>query len=168
MPSMLDAAKFLAAFCCSALIGSAAAQGLVRETVPAAKPAPVQAAFGNIGNLPAVVYDAPSAKAVKIFLFGPHRAVEILLKLDKMCKVRDADGTVGWVESGALGGVRYVEVSAASADVRTAPSASAALAFDAAKGVSLEMIGATADGWLPVKHRDGQAGYVRASQVFGE
>jgi len=168
MLSRFDAARLLAAFCCAALLGTATAQGLVRETVPAARPAPVQPVFGNIGNQPAVVYDAPSVKAVKTFLFGPRRAVEILLKLDKMCKVRDADGTVGWVESGAIGTVRYVEVSAASADVRVAPSASVALAFDAAKGASLEMIGATADGWLPVKHRDGQAGYVRASQVFGE
>ncbi|MBI3715799.1 MAG: hypothetical protein HY255_07385 [Betaproteobacteria bacterium] len=168
MPSTLDAAKFLAAFCCSVLLVTAAAQGLVRETAPPAKPAPAPAAFGNIGNQPAVVYDAPSAKAVKTYLFGPRRAVEILVKLDKMCKVRDADGTVGWVESGAMGNVRYVEVSAASADIRAAASASAALAFDAGKGVSLEVIGAAADGWLPVKHRDGQAGYVRVSQVFGE
>jgi flagellar basal body rod protein FlgF len=39
--------------------------------------------------------------------------------------------------------------------------------FEAQRGVLLEVSGPAADGWLPVRHRDGQSGYVRSVQVWG-
>ena len=43
----------------------------------------------------------------------------------------------------------------------------APLVFEAQKGVALEFVEAGAAGWAKVRHRDGVAGYVRASQVWG-
>ncbi|MCA3061717.1 MAG: hypothetical protein ING60_18085, partial [Rhodocyclaceae bacterium] len=76
--------------------------------------------------------------------------------------------TVGWVENSALGERRHIQISAASADVRAAASASAALVFEAQRSVVLEVIGPAQDGWLPVKHRDGQTGFVRLTQIWGD
>jgi SH3-like domain-containing protein len=185
-PALRNAAGFLAAFCLALTTAAPAAQAPVREASPA-KPAALQVSpqpaqstptpapapavpaqiFANIGDRPAVVYDAPSAKANKTYLFGRGYPVEVLVKLDKWTKLRDADGTLGWVETGALGTQRFVQVTAASAEVRALPSASATLVFEAAKGVLLEATGAAAEGWVPVKHRDGQGGYVATTQVFG-
>jgi SH3-like domain-containing protein len=172
-----NAAALQAAFCFCAL--SAFAQAPVREAspvpakagavapAPAATPAPAPA-FVTVGDKPAIAYDAPSTKANKTFIFGRFHPLEALVKLEKMTKVRDTENTVGWVENSALGTSRHVQVSAAVADIRATPALTAALVFEAAKGVLLEATGPVAEGWLPVKHRDGQAGFVRASQVWGE
>jgi SH3-like domain-containing protein len=124
--------------------------------------------FVTIGDKPSVMFDAPSNKANKIFIINPLTPLEVLVKLDKLTKVRDADGTVGWVENATLGERRHVQVSTPTADVRASPAAAAPLVFDAQRGVALEVTGAATEGWLPVKHRDGQSGYVRLNQVWGD
>jgi SH3-like domain-containing protein len=114
------------------------------------------------------MYDAPSTKANKVFIINALTPLELLVRLDKLTKVRDMEGTIGWVENAALGERRHVQVSGASADVRANPAANAALVFDAQRMVVLEVTGAPIDGWLPVKHRDGQSGFVRLTQVWGD
>ena len=44
---------------------------------------------------------------------------------------------------------------------------SAALVFEADKGVWLELVEAVPGGWAKVRHADGQTGFVRANQVWG-
>jgi SH3-like domain-containing protein len=144
-----------------------AAAAPVAAPAPAAPPAPA-VTFVSIGDKPAVVYDAPAATATKTFIFGRNQPLEVLVKLGKWTKVRDIEHTVGWVDNTALGTQRFVLVSAPVAEVRAAASATAALVFEAQRGVVLEQTGPVADGWLPVRHRDGQAGFVNASQVWGE
>ena len=53
------------------------------------------------------------------------------------------------------------------ADVRTAPNAQSPLAFEAYKQVLLEVMEAPAEGWVRVRHRDGQQGYIRVAHVWG-
>lgn len=124
--------------------------------------------FVTIGDKPAILFDAPSTRANKTFIVSPYTPLEMLVKLDKLTKVRDAEGVVGWVENATLGERRHVQISAASADVRAAASASASLVFEAQRTVVLEVLGSQQDGWLPVKHRDGQTGFVRLTQVWGD
>ncbi len=133
----------------------------------AAAATPVRS-FVSIGDRPAIMFDAPSTRTNKTFIISAYTPLEMLVKLDKLTKVRDADGTVGWVENSALGERRHIQISAASADVRAAGSASAALVFEAQRSVVLEVIGPAQDGWLPVKHRDGQTGFVRLTQIWGD
>ncbi len=134
---------------------------------PPVPPAPVKA-FVSIGDKPAIMFDAPSTRANKIFIISAYTPLEILVKLDKLTKVRDSEGTVGWVENSTLGERRHVQVSAASADVRATGAATAALVFEAQRSVVLEVTGPAQEGWLPVKHRDGQSGFVRLTQVWGD
>ena len=122
----------------------------------------------RIGDKPALLYDGLSTKANKTFVLSSHHPVEILVKLDKWSKVRDSENSVGWMENAFIGDKRFVQVASGSAEIRVAPNGSAAIAFEAQRGVLLEPTGsATVDGWLPVRHRDGQSGFVRLTQVWG-
>ncbi|HET7731916.1 MAG TPA: SH3 domain-containing protein [Usitatibacter sp.] len=123
--------------------------------------------FRAIGERPAILYDAPSTRADRLFVASRLYPFEVLVKLDQWTKVRDANGEVAWVENKALGERRSVLVTVPLADVRTAPNAQAALAFEAYRHVLLEPLDAPADGWVRVRHRDGQQGFIRVAHIWG-
>jgi SH3-like domain-containing protein len=123
--------------------------------------------YRALGSSPAVLYDAPSSKADRLFVASRNYPFEILVKLDHWTKVRDADGAVAWVENKALGDQPTVLVTVPLADVRVAPDAKSALVFEAYKSVILEVLEPPADGWVKVRHRDGQSGYIRTTHVWG-
>ena len=58
-------------------------------------------------------------------------------------------------------------VTAATAEIRDKPAENAAVVFRAQQGVALEFAETNGTGWARVKHRDGQTGFVRFSQVWG-
>ena len=181
---MKNAATMVAAFCFfSAGIQAqppAQASAPVRDARPAASnaaaipsgtsaPASMPAKqFASIGERPAIVFDAPSAKAQKTFILTPQQSVEVLVKLDKWVKIRTAENTIGWVESSALDNTRHTQIQVNVADIRAMPNPASALVFEAQRAVILEVTGAAVEGWLPVRHRDGQTGFVRKNQVWGE
>ena len=132
-----------------------------------AAPAAGAAEFRALGERPAILYDAPSVKADKLFVATRHYPFEVLVKLDQWTKVRDANGEVAWVENKTLGERQTVLVTVPLADVRAGPSANATLVFEAYKQVLLEVLEPAADGWVKVRHRDGQQGYIRVAHVWG-
>jgi SH3-like domain-containing protein len=125
------------------------------------------AEYRALGDKPAILYDAPSTRADRLFVASRNYPFEVLVKLDQWTKVRDANGEVAWVENAALGERRMVLVSVPLADVRAGPGAQAALVFEAYKQVLLEFVAPAADGWLQVRHRDGQQGFIRSAHVWG-
>ena len=125
------------------------------------------AEFRSLGDKPAILYDAPSAKADRLFVASRYYPFEVLVKLDHWTKVRDANGEVAWVENRALGDRQTVLVSVPLADVRAAPNAPSPLVFEAYKQVLLEVLEPPAEGWVKVRHRDGQQGYIRLTHVWG-
>ncbi len=128
-------------------------------------PAPI---FAAVGDKPAILYDGLSTKANKIFILSRLQPVEVLVRLNKWTKIRDAENTIGWLENTFLGEKRNVQVVSTSAEIRAAPNASAAIVFEAQRAVLMEATAAASvDGWLAVRHRDGQTGFVRVSQVWG-
>lgn len=124
--------------------------------------------FKSVGAAPVILYDAPSAKGRKVFVAPRGMPVEVVLTYGAWTKVRDAAGDLAWVESKLLTARRNVVVSAATARVRESASDSATIAFTAAKGVLLEMAEPASAGWVKVRHRDGQGGFVRANEIWGE
>ena len=121
-----------------------------------------------------VMYDAPSARAKPLFVYGRDVPVESLVSVEGWTKVRDASGTIGWMSSKALADKRMLVVRAAVADVHAAPDDASPVVFRAERNVLLELAepatspSTTATpGWVKVRHRDGQAGYVHIAQVFG-
>jgi len=124
--------------------------------------------FKSVGAEPAVLYDAPSARGRKVFVAPRGMPVEVVLAYGSWTKVRDASGDLAWIDSKLLVPQRNVVVNVANVRVRTAAEESAPIAFTADKGVLLEMSEAVTGGWVKVRHRDGQSGYVKASEVWGE
>ncbi len=123
--------------------------------------------FVSVGDLPAVLYDAPSMKANKLFVLSPHYPLEQMVVLKNWVKVRDKSGKLFWVEKSLLGDKHYALVSVPVADIRQAASDDSPLVFQAKNGVLLEISAAPANGWIGVQHQDGQGGFVKASQVWG-
>ena len=116
---------------------------------------------------PAILFDSPSDKGKRLFIVAPGTPVEVVVSLDKWVKVRDAGGSINWIERRLLSDKRTVMVTSARAVVRQRAAADAPTAFEAAKDVVLEVTGSAADGWLPVRHKDGTSGYVRVTEVWG-
>lgn len=115
----------------------------------------------------AVLYDAPSQKAQPVFAIARGTPVEVVVQLDVWVKVRDAQGDLAWIERPMLSDQRTIMVTADRAQVRAQPDDSAPLVFEAEKNVLLDYVDAGPAGWIKVKHRDGQQGYVKVGQVWG-
>lgn len=115
----------------------------------------------------AIMYDAPSQKGKKLYLLKRLTPVEVVVRLDGWFKVRDAEGSLAWVESKLIGERRTVVVTALRADVRQGEKADAPLAFEAEKWVVLDLLEAGTPGWAKVRHGDGSSGFVRTSQIWG-
>ena len=122
--------------------------------------------FRSVATPAAVLYDAPSLKARKLFILNQGYPVEVVVTLDTWLKVRDASGELAWVEAKNLSTQRSVMVKVARAEVRRAPDEGAPVVFLVEQDGLLEVI-EIADNWAQVRHRDGATGYVRITQVWG-
>lgn len=124
--------------------------------------------FKSVGAAPAILYDAPSQKGRKVFVAPRGMPVEVVLTYGEWTKVRDVSGDLSWVQSIQLQSNRMAVVKVANAKVRAIADDAGVPVFSADKGVLLELIEPIAGGWLKVRHRDGQGGFVKASEVWGE
>lgn len=123
--------------------------------------------YRSVEPAAAILYDAPSQKGRKLFMIWRATPVEIVVSLEGWAKVRDADGGLAWIEKKALSDKRTAIVVADRAFVMQAADDAAVLAFEAEKGVALEVVEPARDGWAKVRHSDGAAGFVRAREVWG-
>jgi len=122
--------------------------------------------FLSVTDSAAILYDAPSTKAQKLFLLSRDYPVEVVVKVEGWTRVRDDTGEFGWIENRQLSERRTVLVKSSGAEARQSASDAAALAFTAEKGVVLEFLQFTA-GWVKVRHPDGAVGFIRVSQLWG-
>lgn len=116
---------------------------------------------------PAILYDSPSDKGKRLFIVAPGTPLEVVVSLDKWAKVRDAGGSINWIERRALSDKRTVMVTSTRSVARQRPATDAPVAFESAKDVVLEVTGNASEGWLPVRHKDGANGFVRVTEVWG-
>ena len=130
--------------------------------------APVLAIDYRSVDVPAaILYDSPSLKGKKLYLIKAQTPVEIVVRLEGWFKVRDAEGTLAWLEAKQLSERRTLVVTAARAEIRQSDKAEAAVLAELDKWVAVEFIEPAAPGWAKVRHRDGITGFVRATQVWG-
>jgi SH3-like domain-containing protein len=121
-----------------------------------------------VGAAPAIMYDAPSEKGRKVFIAPRGMPVEVVLSYGDWTKVRDVSGDLSWVEARSLDARRHVVVNVAGGKVRGAADEASPVVFTADRGVLLELAEPISSGWIKVKHRDGQGGFIRASEVWGD
>lgn len=123
--------------------------------------------FRSIAANATIMYDAPSLKARRLFIASQYYPVEVVVSLDRWAKVRDISGDLTWVEKEKLSEKRTVMVNVPLADIVQAPDSKSPLVFQAEQRVALELLEFSTPGWVKVRHRDGQNGFISVSQVWG-
>jgi SH3-like domain-containing protein len=123
--------------------------------------------YKTVGAAPAIMYDAPSEKGRRVFVAPRGMPVEVVLTYGDWSKVRDSAGSLSWVQSKMLAAKHNVMVTVANAKIHAAAQDASPVVFSADKNVLLEVAEPAASGWLKVKHRDGQSGYVKITEVWG-
>ena len=116
---------------------------------------------------PSILYDAPSLKAMKLFVATRYFPLERVVSLDNWVKVRDNSGKLYWIEKRALSIKHFVMVTLPMAAVRENPDANSVVIFQASQQVALEWLADSGNGWLKVRHIDGVTGYIKLSEVWG-
>ena len=114
-----------------------------------------------------IMYNAPSIKADKLYVASRHLPVEAVVRVEGWIKVRDSSGTLSWVEQKAISGKRFVVVIEQQAQVYQAADINSTLLFWAQKDVVFEWLENSSNGWVKVRHRNGQSGYVKTNQIWG-
>lgn len=116
-----------------------------------------------------ILYDMPSDTGAKLAILRAGTPVELLVQEGKWVKVRDPSGGApfAWIETTALAHKRTVIVTAEQATVRQEVNDNAPAVFNVSRDVVLDFIEITTDGWVRVRHADGESGYVRAREVWG-
>ncbi len=125
------------------------------------------AEFRSIADNAVLMYDAPSVRATRLFVAAKFTPVEVMVSLDQWTKVRDQAGDLVWVEKKALSELRTVVVTVPVAELRASAADQAPVVFKAQQGVALELSELAGAGWVKLRHRDGQSGYLRVNQVWG-
>ena len=132
-----------------------------------AAPAARAQEYRSVGEPATVSYDAPSAKAKRLWVLSRGYPLQVQAMIEGWTRVRDASGDVSWVESRALSTARTVLVRAATGTVRDSPSESGAVLLRVGRDVVLDMVEAPVGEWVRVRHRDGATGFIHVNQVFG-
>jgi SH3-like domain-containing protein len=132
------------------------------------------AEYRTTTEAPTVLYDAPSLRARPLFVYGRDVPLEVLVVVEGWTKIRDVSGAFGWIPNKSLADKRMLLVRTQVAEIRANPDDASPIVFRAEQNVLLDLAESAASpgttttpGWVKVRHRDGQTGYVRLSQVFG-
>ncbi|MBP8170218.1 MAG: hypothetical protein KAX99_11205 [Azonexus sp.] len=115
----------------------------------------------------AILYDSPSQQGKKLYLIKAQTPVEVVVRLEGWFKVRDAEGSLAWIESRSLAERRMLVVTAPRGEIRQSDKPEAPLVAELDKWVAVEFVEAASPGWAKVRHKDGEAGYIRSTQVWG-
>jgi SH3-like domain-containing protein len=123
--------------------------------------------YRSIVPAKAILYDAPSVEASKLYILGQGYPVEVIVSLGEWIKIRDAAGSLSWVEGKQLSEKRTVLVMVKS-DIKSTDDTSSSLVATVEKDVVLELLSiSNKTGWVKVKHRDGVTGFLPRSVLWG-
>ena len=117
-----------------------------------------------------IAFEGPSAKATRQYLYSRGTPGEVVVQIEGWLKVRDALGSLAWVEKKALTDRTNVQIKSPTADALATPDAASPIVFRAENGVLLTLVTpqpSNAGAWAQVRHRDGQVGFVRMDALFG-
>lgn len=125
--------------------------------------------YKSVGNAPAILYDAPTLRGNRVAIAPRGMPLEVVFAQNEWIRVRDATGALTWIEKKSLSDRRtVVATDPGPVGVHVAADDSAPVLFRVQPGVLMELAGAPSAGWVAVRHRDGQSGFVRVGSVWGE
>lgn len=124
--------------------------------------------FVSVAENSAILYDAPSLKANKLFVVNRYMPFEQVVMLENWVKVRDHSGGLYWLEKRVVSNKKYLFALSPMVDVRAEPDFGASRVIQVRQQVVLEWLADTKTGWVKVRHIDGEVGYVRSTEVWGE
>lgn len=125
------------------------------------------AEFLSVLPAKAIAYDAPSSAAKKLYVMSQGYPVEVIVNLGAWMKVRDQLSGLSWVEGANLDKKRMVLVTD-NTEIKAAENPESKLLATVEKDVVLELLSpAINKGWVKVKHREGVAGYIQSSAIWG-
>jgi SH3-like domain-containing protein len=142
-------------------------RAVVAFTLISAASAALALDFRSVAVPAAILYDSPSQKGKKLYLIKAQTPVEVVVRLEGWFKVRDAEGTLAWVEARNLAERRTLVVTAPRAEIREADKVDAPVVGTLDKWVVVDFVESASPGWAKVRHRDGATGFVRSTQVWG-
>ncbi|WP_295003421.1 SH3 domain-containing protein [uncultured Dechloromonas sp.] len=142
-------------------------RALVALSLVSAAGAALAIDYRSVSVPAAILYDAPSQAGKKLYLIKAQTPVEVVVRLEGWFKVRDAEGTLAWIEARNLVDKRMLVVTAPRAEIRQADKPEAATLAELDKWVAVEFVEPASAGWAKVRHRDGATGYIRSTQVWG-
>jgi SH3-like domain-containing protein len=124
--------------------------------------------FRSVSVNKAILYDAPSEEAKKLYILSNGYPVEVIVNLGEWIKVRDHFGSLSWIQSKQLSPKRTALVIQNKAEIRQQDDESSPLLATLEKDVEVEVLPITAkNGWVKVKHRDGIVGYIQRTALWG-
>lgn len=124
--------------------------------------------FRSVAVNKAVLYDAPSTEAKKLYLIGSGYPVEVIVNLGEWIKIRDHYGSLSWVQSKQLTNKRTALIITDKVELKQGEEETSALLATLEKDVVVEVLSTAAkNGWVKVKHRDGLTGFVRSTALWG-
>lgn len=122
--------------------------------------------FQSIQDL-AILYESQSNTSKKLYFLPDAMPVEVLVRLPKLTKIRDASGTMGWVENTHLSNIRTVQVITDTALLYSAPNESSPVLAEVSKDVGFYLLDDNSKPWIYVRHLDGTAGYLHIKDIWG-
>jgi SH3 domain protein len=125
------------------------------------------AEYISVASAHAILYDAPSAQAKKLFVINRYMPLEVVVNLDVWVKVRDRSGGLYWIEKRDVSFKRYVFAVSPVVSVREQAELSAPILFQVRQQIALELLESSDTGWLKIRHQDGEIGYVYHADVWG-
>ncbi|WP_137937079.1 SH3 domain-containing protein [Chitinivorax sp. B] len=136
--------------------------------LPVLMPAAVSALdFQSVAPGVGVLRTAPSSQAKPIFVLSRSTPLEVMLLNGDWAKVRDRDGSMGWLERKQLSPRSVVVVNVSRTIVRAKADEAAGIVFEAERDVLLDALERPVSGWVKVRLPDGPAGYVRLKDIWG-
>lgn len=124
--------------------------------------------YVSVADASAVLYDAPSLMAKKLYVVSRYMPLEQVVNLEGWVKVRDSAGSLAWIEKHAVSNKRFVTVMVALAALHQAPDENSPVVMQAKQQVALERLESTGAGWIKVRHLDGTIGYIKSTEVWGD
>ncbi len=121
--------------------------------------------FRSTANVAAILYDAPSTEAKRLFVLSKGYPLEVVVSITGWAKVRDSSGAMAWVALDQLSTTRTLVVRSAST-VRNAPKDTAPITAQVAANVILTWLENSGD-WAKVRLPNQTTGYIKLNQVWG-